>query len=270
MSDRGRNTVRSLARLADEIRGRVLGGLYQVYGRRRNGGHDVRRRSITNADGHWTRMEKKTHTVFVDNLPKRVTNGSLFRYFGRMGGVVDIYISWKQRQGNKGGAIHAIDKINGVIWGGKRLLVKTADYGRTEEDRRMFVRDRRMYVSNHERLVIWEKKHGTNQHLHEGRGKKDEGDNAIGATKVRRCVEVMSLVEQKELLDRSVLVESFQPIKFGNLVVSLENHWEEYGKIEVRDLGPRKCILTFASVSARDAALANGVLLDYVDEARVY
>ncbi|MED6206632.1 hypothetical protein PIB30_028622 [Stylosanthes scabra] len=169
-----------------------------------------------------------------------------------------------------GGAVRAIERFDGAIWVGKRLSVKHADFGRMKEDRRPYDRGEKLNLGNHN----WPTRGGMKQDAmlkwQDDRSVKVLEGNVKEGRKERKYVRVSPSEEQKELLGRSVLAEYFQPIKFGNLVRSLEKHWEEYGNIEVRDLGPRKCIVTFVSASARDDALANEMLLNYVDEARVY
>ncbi|MED6107416.1 hypothetical protein PIB30_013773 [Stylosanthes scabra] len=74
-------------------------------------------------------------------------------------------------------------------------------------------------------------------------------------TKTRREVEVKVAENQKELLNRSILAESVEPIRFGSVVKRLDELQMQYGKIECRDLGPRKCILLLDTIELRDKAL---------------
>ncbi|MED6126523.1 hypothetical protein PIB30_079344, partial [Stylosanthes scabra] len=83
-------------------------------------------------------------------------------------------------------------------------------------------------------------------------------------------VEVTVADKQRDLLDRSIIAESFEPIRFGIVVKQLDQLEERYGKIECRDLGPRKCILSMDTVEARDRALAYEIFVGVFDEVREY
>ncbi|MED6107080.1 hypothetical protein PIB30_010801 [Stylosanthes scabra] len=73
---------------------------------------------------------------------------------------------------------------------------------------------------------------------------------------------------QKEFLGKSILAESFQPIKFGSVVHAFKDMEKEYGRIEYRDLGPRKYILMFESIQSRDKALTRQFMPKFFDEVR--
>ncbi|MED6215763.1 hypothetical protein PIB30_001384 [Stylosanthes scabra] len=81
-------------------------------------------------------MELEPHMIFVDNLPNCVSKRALFYVFGFHGNVVDAFISRNQR----GGATRVIDKLNGVRWEGKVIIVKEARFKRGETDRGKNVR----------------------------------------------------------------------------------------------------------------------------------
>ncbi|MED6211285.1 hypothetical protein PIB30_072225, partial [Stylosanthes scabra] len=232
-------------------------------------------------DNDWKKLEREVHTMFVDGLPDRVTKRALYREFGLSGNVVDVYISWKQIRGvscpfafvrydAKGGALRAIERKNGSSWEGRRILVKTADFRRMGRDQRVQNPRMKSNVRNEGMPENRNRRHDTILQTNDGDGVCVAGCHRPEPKKAKRVVHVLPSLEQNDLLDRSALRESFQPIKFGNLVVNLENHWDEYGKIEVRDIGPCKCIITFESVHECDKALENGLLLNYVDEARAY
>ncbi|MED6158146.1 hypothetical protein PIB30_030203 [Stylosanthes scabra] len=71
-------------------------------------------------------------------------------------------------------------------------------------------------------------------------------------------------------IEGSILAECFEPIKFGVVVEKLEQLKEQLGKIECRDLGPRKCILSLDSVELRDRALSKDAFCGIFDEVRAY
>ncbi|MED6109365.1 hypothetical protein PIB30_032845 [Stylosanthes scabra] len=85
-------------------------------------------------------------------------------------------------------------------------------------------------------------------------------------TKTKREVEVMVAKKQRELLDRSILTESFEPIRFGSVVERWDKLEEQYGKIEFRDLGPRKCILSMDTIELWGKALSDAIFLEIFDE----
>ncbi|MED6185862.1 hypothetical protein PIB30_061104 [Stylosanthes scabra] len=159
--------------------------------------------------------------LFVDNLPKHVTKRFLYWEFGRYGSVVDVYISRKKRKTKScpfafirydayGGAVRAREGLHGSFMVGKPITVKVSMYERTSM-------------------------RNTDGGIGIGVDRKKDG---------RIFVMVNASEKQKDLLDRSIIAESFELIKFGYVVESLKNFDEVYGKIECRDLGPRKCILT--------------------------
>ncbi|MED6147793.1 hypothetical protein PIB30_047052 [Stylosanthes scabra] len=68
------------------------------------------------------------------------------RIFGWVGNVIDVYISRKRRRrakvpftfvrfNSKGEAERAIQKMNGVSIGTKKMVVKLASFGRLKHDR---------------------------------------------------------------------------------------------------------------------------------------
>ncbi|MED6160967.1 hypothetical protein PIB30_056277 [Stylosanthes scabra] len=75
---------------------------------------------------------------------------------------------------------------------------------------------------------------------------------------------------KKELLNRSIVAENVEPIKFGEVVRAFGPIQNTLGKIGCRDLGPRKYILSFESIEQRDMALTEPGLNNMFDEMRPY
>ncbi|MED6107805.1 hypothetical protein PIB30_017695 [Stylosanthes scabra] len=86
----------------------------------------------------------------------------------------------------------------------------------------------------------------------------------------RRKVEVMPSIKKKEMLNRSIIVESIRPIKFGLVVQQFEELSMEYGRLECRDLGPRMCIISFESLDLRDRALQSRFMPEFFEDVRPY
>ncbi|MED6193252.1 hypothetical protein PIB30_017643 [Stylosanthes scabra] len=74
----------------------------------------------------------------------------------------------------------------------------------------------------------------------------------------------------QDLLNRSILAEKLKPIKFGIIVQSFGLMSERLGRIEYRDLGSTKCILSFESKDMRDKALDDTALTIQFDDLRPY
>ncbi|MED6158790.1 hypothetical protein PIB30_035994 [Stylosanthes scabra] len=85
--------------------------------------------------------------------------------------------------------------------------------------------------------------------------KTDNGDQkernpikkAINEKSMRK-VEVAPSPKQQDLLNRSVVAESVKPIKFGSFVRGFKDLAKEFGRLECRDYGPLKCIISFERV----------------------
>ncbi|MED6125581.1 hypothetical protein PIB30_069816, partial [Stylosanthes scabra] len=101
----------------------------------------------------WETMERNSHSVFVDNLPMDIAKGLLYKIFGWVGGVTDVYVSRKTRKGTSsafafvqfdakgGGADRAVQKLNGVSIGTRRMVVKVASFGRNNYTRLERIRE---------------------------------------------------------------------------------------------------------------------------------
>ncbi|MED6160208.1 hypothetical protein PIB30_049189 [Stylosanthes scabra] len=69
------------------------------------------------------------HSVFVDHLPVGVSKREIYKKFGKVGFILDVFISRKERRNGKGifafvryyslvGAEKAVKWINGLTWDG--------------------------------------------------------------------------------------------------------------------------------------------------------
>ena len=92
----------------------------------------------------YKKIEKNTYTLFVDNLPKSMTTSWLWQLCNFEGGVVDVFLSRKQRAMklgpfafvrfiNKQDALEAIRKLDGLTVRGYAIKVQEARYSRMEE-----------------------------------------------------------------------------------------------------------------------------------------
>ncbi|MED6109004.1 hypothetical protein PIB30_029612 [Stylosanthes scabra] len=224
-------------------------------------------------DGKWFMMERENYSIFVDNLPTHISKRFLYREFSFHGNVVDVFISRKSRKGkvnmfafirydSKGGAMRAIEKLDRSYIPGKVMTVKEAKYRRNVKVDR----------GDKDSVKRWMRK-PSNEYPTMGNQKEDSEQRASlmkQQTKERRVMEVMVSEEQKEMLDKSILAESFEPIKFGLVVDQLNKIEEQYGKVEYRDLGPKKCILSLDSIKLRNRALADAIFTEMFDEVREY
>ncbi|MED6144088.1 hypothetical protein PIB30_012175 [Stylosanthes scabra] len=74
---------------------------------------------------------------------------------------------------------------------------------------------------------------------------------------VRKTIKVIPDPTQMDILKRSVVADSLTTIRFGWMKEQIAEKWEGPGEVECRDLGPFRCILTFETIEARDAALVS-------------
>ncbi|MED6222278.1 hypothetical protein PIB30_062855 [Stylosanthes scabra] len=84
----------------------------------------------------------------------------------------------------------------------------------------------------------------------------------------RKVVEVVASAPMTDLLKRSIVAGSVKPIDFRVIWEKLCSEWQGPGRVQTRDLGPYKCILSFDSVENRDEALKSPVLRSLFDELR--
>ncbi|MED6204968.1 hypothetical protein PIB30_013735 [Stylosanthes scabra] len=195
---------------------------------------------------YWdSRSYERNHTfsIFVDRLPESISKRELYKAFGKFGFISDIFISRKARQRSQGpfafiryvahgGAMKAVEMMNNKQWGKERLLVT---------------------ISKYRQRVVTE------------RGRQSE--SAVNATK-RRIAEWD--VDQKQRLQRSLLGVCVKPIELRKIMYFLLEEWKGPRAIEVRDVGPYRCLITFSSSEIRDEAVESQLLLSVFDEVRFH
>ncbi|MED6134531.1 hypothetical protein PIB30_037830 [Stylosanthes scabra] len=228
---------------------------------------------ISNEEGDdkWNVIERENHSIFVDNLSGHISKRFLYREFGLHGNMVDVFVSRKPRMGktsvfafirydSKGGATRAIDKLHGSYIAGKEMIVKEAQYRRNGAKGGNGITKK------------WVRKEPNEQPKQDNLKVEKELKSTVVVeqAKPRREVDVLVSEKQKELLDKSIIAESFEPIKFGLVVEQLDKLKEQYGKIECRDLGPRKCIMSMDLIELRDKALSDEIFLATFDKVREY
>ncbi|MED6205402.1 hypothetical protein PIB30_017214 [Stylosanthes scabra] len=86
--------------------------------------------------------------------------------------------------------------------------------------------------------------------------------------KGRKELTLQSSTLQRDILERSLLGVSVNSIDFASLKGLVIERWDRQGKVECRDVGPFRCLITFESESIRDEAMSNQVLTDAFDEIR--
>ncbi|MED6138577.1 hypothetical protein PIB30_075569, partial [Stylosanthes scabra] len=206
------------------------------------------------------------------------------------------------RFGFKNYASRVVQLLNGSLLDGKTIAVSEAKYGRSEIRGDSGKHSKAKYENfvnygNEDTKVVWDVKErggmsykdavansidkatGFNKLGGGMKGTKpdsnDGKDNNASSSKMgcrgsdRRKIEVSSSLKQKELLNRSILAESVKPIKFGSVVQGFKRIANDYGRLECRDLGPNKCIISFTSVELRDKALTGSFMPEFFDKVRL-
>ncbi|MED6124773.1 hypothetical protein PIB30_062099 [Stylosanthes scabra] len=137
------------------------------------------------------------------------------------------------------GAENAVRGINITLWNECKLLA-------------MFSRERNVGVDN------WAKQ----------RSRED-------AVKERRTIQKWipkkpryELKQSKTETEEKLAGICVKPIEFRKVMYKLLELWGGPGEIEVRDVGPFRCLITFETVEIRDAALQDELLLSIFDEVR--
>ncbi|MED6167351.1 hypothetical protein PIB30_001773 [Stylosanthes scabra] len=262
--------------------GETEGGDWQIYTSRRKG-HGVRsaeRRTSSN-DVHWkwVRLENSSHSVFVENLPDNVTKGLLYRVFGRLGNIVDIFISRRVKGGKRktfafvrfdarGEAVRAVQTMNGVFIGMRKIFSRTKKEGS---------RLREWPVERGEQRK--EEKGSFNMNTLKGHARKDldevrrepqsvELPKESSLEKIRKCIEVEPCQMQTDSLRRSLVGECKKEIVMERVTRRLREEWKGPGQIEWSDIGPNMCLLTFDSEEYMEIAKESSLLLSLFEELR--
>ncbi|MED6110349.1 hypothetical protein PIB30_041995 [Stylosanthes scabra] len=230
------------------------------------------------------KYELGCHTVFVDNIPPFVLKGEIFREFWRFGAITDVYVSRKRRKFRQGpfafirfreygDALKAVKWMNGRRWRGKRIHVEMSRYRRNSDTdgggggrkrcgnmnlrNDKAVRGSRKIWKLTGRQIEW-----TCEVVCE-----EEKENVEAAVTSKK--ENASKKEtQWEMLSRSLLGLSVEPINFLDVEERLLTAWDGLGRIQCRDVGPFRCLLTFESKAIRNEAVTNQVLMYIFDEVK--
>ncbi|MED6171824.1 hypothetical protein PIB30_044378 [Stylosanthes scabra] len=228
------------------------------------------------------------HTVFEDNLPMDISKRKLYKEFGRCGFITDVFVSRKMRQTKTcpfafirfnmcGGAEKAIGMLNGKLWDMDNLLVSKSKYGRNgtaktgRQARVLPVKETQRRV---QKWVI--KNPRITQKWVEVRKRSEEAVKVIPKQKIKevnkevikKVVDAVWAEDQKERLQRSLTGVCVQPIELREVMDRLLDEWRGPGEIEVRDIGPYRCLITFSSTEIRDGAFNDELLLSKFDELR--
>ncbi|MED6144081.1 hypothetical protein PIB30_012167 [Stylosanthes scabra] len=215
----------------------------------------------------------ETFTIFIDGLPTNISKRELYKAFGIYGFIADVFVSRKERQKNGtpyrfafvrykffAGAVKAIEGMNGRKWGNLKLLVMMSKYRRKEDAKRS---SRSMKKNKVVQKWVEVRKNGENL-----KQKVDNCEEGKADGSRRKEVEVVWSPEQEQRLKKSLLGVCAKPIDLRHVMNLLLDEWSGEGKIEVRDVGPYRCLITFCSEEIKNAALNDQLLLSVFDKVR--
>ncbi|MED6160700.1 hypothetical protein PIB30_053837 [Stylosanthes scabra] len=200
-----------------------------VSGARRRGSWDFGRVGL-NAKGDGDEPQ----TIFVDGLVAGITKRMLYVKFGKFKYILDVFISRKMRA-------KAI---------GSYAFIRYKNRRGAEDAIRML------------NGTMWE-----NNNLVVTIPKFERSGASMEKSRIKEVKGVWA-EEQKERLKRSLMGCSSKPIEFRNVMNLLLDEWKGPGDIEVRDIGPYRCLITFTTSETRDIALEDELLLSVFDELR--
>ncbi|MED6216614.1 hypothetical protein PIB30_009207 [Stylosanthes scabra] len=185
----------------------------------------------------------QTHAVFVDGLPEKITKRELYKLFGRNDFIVDIFGSKLTVNPAKNRGWEANQK--------QRPLCTEWASSNSKNGRRVFQK----WIP-----VIKTTNNGKQVRIH------NEGDT----TGEHRRKEVMAMwaEDQRLLLQCSLFGVCVKPIKPRKVMNALLDNWKGPGDIEVRDVGPYRCLVTFSNPEVRDLAMEHELLYSVFDEVR--
>ncbi|MED6177440.1 hypothetical protein PIB30_098164 [Stylosanthes scabra] len=169
----------------------------------------------------WEDMERRSHSIFVDNLPTEVRKETLRRIFEREGNVVDVFISRKRRRANpsifafvrfnaKEGAVRAVQNLDGVFVGTRRMLEGGGEQMRGSG------------------LESGDEVKG------KGKEKVESGSNSKQG-EGKKVIEVEESEPLKKVLGRSIVAESVETIKLRWVIEQIikgemSRSWQRGGK----------------------------------------
>ncbi|MED6192685.1 hypothetical protein PIB30_012285 [Stylosanthes scabra] len=166
------------------------------------------------------------------------TKRELYKEFGKNGFVKDIFISRKERINNEGAfafvrycdygcMLKAIDRLNGVIWNGRRLIVNVSRYACVGGVRRKTLMQDQQKGLRKERTQKWVPvKHNTRD------GTGTSGHKQESRSNGRKEILSIWADDQKERPQRSLLGVCVKPIEFRKNIKRITELW---GKVVMMD-----------------------------------
>ncbi|MED6186651.1 hypothetical protein PIB30_068758 [Stylosanthes scabra] len=201
--------------------------------------------------GYFKEYEKGTHTVFLNNLPKSIMKGEIYKDFCGFGLITDVYVSRKKRRSGKGpfafirfnsyiGARRAVERMNGRWWKGKWVHAMISKYKRSTWRKSLLKKGRRQRWIATGRTIAWNC--GSTP---ENEKKMDVASKGKRSDPQRREIKLNVSQFQSDLLLRSLMGYKVKPIDFGRVEKSLRKTWEE---IKEKSLGNQSLLSIFDEV----------------------
>ncbi|MED6194272.1 Serine arginine-rich splicing factor 2 [Stylosanthes scabra] len=171
----------------------------------------------------FVRKESESHTIYLDNLPRNVLKGEIFREFRRFGFVKDMYVSRKNRRNRNDSfafirfhdfteALRAVEGMNGKIWYGRELLATISKYRRTNGNKG----DRRFGGRKKKRSLKWV---ATRRRF--GEMKSSFVENKAAEAEIQRLQRKVVIAEPSKemckLLERSLMGVNVNPMIFEDV-----------------------------------------------------
>ncbi|MED6223039.1 hypothetical protein PIB30_070150 [Stylosanthes scabra] len=198
-------------------------------------------------------------TIFVDNLPNKVFKGDLFHEFGKDNQVKDVFISRKYRRNKKClftfirfGDIECarwvVARMNERYWRGRKLLImlsKFRRHGQSNERNRWrnmgrYSDKKTNEPDNGERGGRYRKVWREVRRRSNGGGNEENIDASNSAkekeNKMKKEVEGRICESRQELLNRSLMGVSRNPIDFKDVQCQLQEKWKGPGAISSAEL----------------------------------
>ncbi|MED6162141.1 hypothetical protein PIB30_067553 [Stylosanthes scabra] len=221
---------------------------------------------------NFQRLERRSFTLFVDNISHRVSTQDLWEMFSNEGQVVDVFLSNKIRINNafkfafvrfafKNHALRASRNLDGCVLEGVKLMFAESKY---ERERRVDTQD-----SNHTHKVVMAESMGRSKKK-EGSDKRSFESVLLGLNIAKKCLDEntkcgkvdhcsnevvkgfvdMALVEK---LKRSIIGESAIHLNSEDIIPRIYNDWHTFQ--EIKEMESFKMVMTFATVEDKDEAL---------------
>ncbi|MED6194153.1 hypothetical protein PIB30_025881 [Stylosanthes scabra] len=225
-------------------------------------------------DGKFNGVEGDGTLRSPKSTGENVNKGILFELFGRVGEVADVYVSWKKMRDRKcpfafirfdstGGARRAVDRMHGTLVYGRSIEVTLAKYCRGDQNSP----NGRVDKGGVNETQVMGMKDATGISRTRNNERRKEKTREIKEVKE---IEVKPCEMQIERLQRSLMGHCFKSINFPAVMSFLEERWDGKGEVECRDVGPKRCLLTFESTETRDIAFHDALLLSIFDELRLH